>query len=408
MSGTIIMLSMNISDRARTHTQSSESRLLFVDNLRMLLITLVVLHHIALVYGAASPFYYSEPPINDLLAYKALLVFVLFNQAFFMGFFFLLSGYFVPRSYDHKGSVPYLKGRLLRLGIPLLVFIFVLGPISSLGIYQMPASLTGITTPLTWQQYPQLIEVGPLWFVERLLIFDFGYTLWRIISRNRKLRPLGNPKPPGYLAIGIFILALAAVSYLLRMVVPMGKTLPVLRYQVFQFPTMAYFPQYLSFFILGIIAYRRDWFRTIPDSWGYVGFGMALVVAVLLFPLALSSNMFSLKLTPASGNFVGNGKWQSAVYVLWDSIFSVGMCLGLITLFRRFLNKQRKLSRSMSQNSFAVFILHIPIIVFSAILMRGINLANLPKFFLAAVIIVPLCFAVAWLARKIPGVSKIV
>ena len=135
---------------------------------------------------------------------------------------------------------------------------------------------------------------------------------------------------------------------------------------------------------------------------------MALVAAVLLFPLALSSSMFSLKLTPASGNFVGNGKWQSAVYALWDSIFSVGMCLGLITLFRRFLKKQRKLSRSMSQNSFAVFILHIPIIVFSAILIRGINLPNLPKFFLAAVIIVPLCFTVAWLARKIPGVSKIV
>jgi glucan biosynthesis protein C len=128
----------------------------------------------------------------------------------------------------------------------------------------------------------------------------------------------------------------------------------------------------------------------------------------LLFPLALSSHMFSLKLTPASANFVGNGKWQSAVYVLWDSIFSVGMCLGLIILFRRYVNWQGKLSRSMSQQSFAVFILHTPIIVFAAVLMRGINLANLPKFFLASAIIVPLCFVVAWLVREIPGVSKIV
>ena len=49
----------------------------------------------------------------------------------------------------------------------------------TIGIYQMPAALTGITTPLTWQQYPHLIGVGPLWFVEMLLIFDVGYAAWR-------------------------------------------------------------------------------------------------------------------------------------------------------------------------------------------------------------------------------------
>ena len=134
---------------------------------------------------------------------------------------------------------------------------------------------------------------------------------------------LDDSKPPGYLAIGIFILALTMVSYLLRIVVPLGTTIPVL-----QFPTLAYLPQYLSFFIFGIIAYRRNWFRTIPVSMGYVGFGMALVAAVLLYPLALSGRMFSLKLTVVSGNFIGNGWWNSAVYALWDSIFSVGMCLG--------------------------------------------------------------------------------
>jgi peptidoglycan/LPS O-acetylase OafA/YrhL len=394
---------MGISDTAITHTQSPGSRLLFVDNLRIALTTLVVLHHIALVYGAISPFYYVEPPTNDLVAYTVLLVFALFNQAYFMGFFFLISGYFVPRSYDHKGSVSYLKGRLLRLGIPLLIFIFVLGPIASLGTYQMPASLTGITQPPTWQQYPRLIGVGPLWFVEMLLIFDFGYTLWRIVTKSRKSRQLDNSKPPSYLAIGIFILALAIVSYLLRIVVPMGTTIPVL-----QFPTLSYLPQYLSFFIFGIIAYRRDWFRTIPDSMGYVGFGMALAAAVVLFPLALSGHMFSLKLSVVSGNFVGNGWWHSAVYALWDSVFSVGMCLGLITLFRRYFNQQGKLSRMMSQQSFAVFIVHIPIVVFVAVLIRGINLENLPKFCLAAIIVVPLCFAVAWLARKIPEVSRVV
>jgi hypothetical protein len=38
----------------------------------------------------------------------------------------------------------------------------------------MPASLSGITTPLSWQDYPQLVGFGPMWFVAMLLIFDIG------------------------------------------------------------------------------------------------------------------------------------------------------------------------------------------------------------------------------------------
>lgn len=39
-----------------------------------------------------------------------------------MGFFFLLSGYFAAISYERKGAVRFARERLLRLGIPLLVY----------------------------------------------------------------------------------------------------------------------------------------------------------------------------------------------------------------------------------------------------------------------------------------------
>ena len=78
------------------------SRLFFIDHLRAALVTLVVLHHVAVVYGGIVPsFYYIEPPFNDPLAGLVLLGFALFNQAWFMGAFFLLAGYFAPGSFDH-------------------------------------------------------------------------------------------------------------------------------------------------------------------------------------------------------------------------------------------------------------------------------------------------------------------
>jgi glucan biosynthesis protein C len=397
---------MDLKDLQLTETSPVQaarvrtSRLFFIDHWRAALVTLVVLHHVALVYGAGAPFYYVEPPINDPLAFLVLLVFVLFNQAWFMGALFLIAGYFTPGSFDRKGSGSFLRGRLLRLGIPLIFFFFVLSPISSIGYWQMPASLTGITTPLSWQAYPYLLGMGPMWFVAMLLIFDFGYAAWRRLTRNRTSTSMSESSPPSYLGIGVFILALALVSYLVRIVIPMGK-------DVLGFPTISYLPQYLSFFVLGTVASRHDWFRTLPHPVGVVGIVIAVVAAVLLFPLALSGRLFSLEVTEPAG-FVGNGHWQSAVYALWDSTFAVGVCLAAITLFRRFINGQGRFGRFLSQHGYAVYIIHIPILVVIAIGLKGIPLEPLLKFGVVAVIAVPTCFAVAYIVRKIPGVSRIV
>jgi len=264
----------------------------------------------------------------------------------------------------------------------------------------MPADLTGITTPLTWQAYPHLLGMGPLWFVAILLIFDFGYAAWRMLIRNRTTDSMSESSLPSYLLIGVFILALAGISYLVRMIVPIGK-------EVLDFPTLSYLPQYLSLFVLGSIASRHNWFRTLRSFMGVVGFVAALVVVIFLFPLAFSGHLFSLELTPALANFTGNGHWQSAVYALWDSTFAVGMCLGVITLFRHLFYGQGKFVRLLSQHSYTVYVIHIPIVVFLAVALKGIQLENLLKFGIVAVITVPICFAVACIVRKIPLVSRI-
>jgi hypothetical protein len=377
------------------------SRLFFIDNLRTGLIILVVLHHVAVVYGGiVVPFYYFEPPFTDPLAFLVLLAFALVNQSWFMGALFLFSGYFTPGSFDRRGTGSFLKDRLLRLGIPLIIFYFVLGPISWIGLWQMPADLTGITNPFTWQTYSHFFGMGPLWFVAMLLIFDFGYAAWRMLTKNRTSDSMSKPSLPSYLLIGVFILALAAVSYLVRMVVPMGK-------DVLGFPTLAYLPQYLSLFVLGAVASRRNWFRTLPGSMGLAGFATALVAGVVLFPLAFSGRLLSLEFGPAFANLMGNGHWQSAVYALWDSAFAAGICLGMITLFRRFFNGQGRFGRFLSQHSYTVYVIHIPIVVFLAVALKGIVLGPLLKFGLVAAAAVPTTFAVAYIVRKIPFASRI-
>ena len=376
------------------------ARLFLFDHLRAALVILVVLHHVALVYGGIPPFYYMEPPTNDPLAGLVLLVFVLFNQAWFMGAFFFLAGYFTPGSFEQKGPGAFLKDRLLRLGIPLIIWIFILNPISAIGFFLMPASLTGITAPLTWQAYPHLLGLGPLWFVAMLLIFSFGYVAWRMLTRNRKSSSMSETPALSYPGIGIFILALALGSYLIRIIIPIGKS-------VLDFPTLAYLPQYLSFFVLGVIASRHHWLRALSSSMGIVGFVAALLATVFLFSIGFLSFLKAIENASPQIPPFGYGTWQSAVYALWDSIFAAGMILAVIVLFRRFFNGQGRLGRFLSQHSYTVYIIHIPIIVYLAFALRGIELWPLLKFGMMAVMVVPTCFVVAYIVRQIPGASRI-
>lgn len=341
-------------------------RLYFADNLRTWMVILVVLQHVALIYNT-------------------LYLFMMLNQAYFMGLLFLLAGYFTPGSFERKGPGTFLKDRLLRLGIPTLVYVFILSPIAGWG-YQMTHSPAGNAAAGHF-------ALGPMWFAVMLLVFDLGYLAWRTIVKNRPERPAAANCPKLFFrAVALFMLALAAASYLLRIAVPYG--IPILG-----FPSPGYLSQYLSFFLIGMLAFRRDWLRSISGSLGQLGFVLAMLATVILLPAALIGS---------GSAFIGHGSWQSAVFALWDSIFAVGMSLALITFFRRFVNGGKKLGRFLSQHSFTVYVIHVPVIVFLMLALSGIHINQLLKFGLAAVIGVQLCFGVAYLVRRIPYAKKII
>ena len=377
-------------------------RLYFVDYLRAGLVSLVMLHHTAITYGAIGSWYYTEPPVGPGTA--LLTLFTNFNQAWFMGAFFLISGYFSPSSFDRKGPRQFLKDRLIRLGIPLVVFFFVLSPITVyIAFSHLPSSqvvAAGFTPPLTfnWQFYVNSVGTGPLWFVEMLLIFEFGYSLWRMARKSvnaggEKGRPF-----PSYRSIAAFVLLLAISAYLVRAIVPIMA-------EVLGFPSIFDLPQYLSFFIIGTIAARGDWLRTMPSSMANRFFILALVASATLLPLAIiGTDVTSL----GWGSLLGYGSLSSAIYALWDSTFAVGMSMFAISFFRSHFNSPGKFWKISSQNFYAAYILQpLVIVIVTALLLSSVNLDSLLKFGLAIVIILPLTWGAAYVVRKIPFADRV-
>ena len=84
-----------------------------------------------------------------------------------MGFFFLLAGYFTPASLERKGYARFLGDRFLRLGIPLLAFIFILGPLTAAIVAFHEGKGFWRVFPYLWNH--TIIINGPLWFAQALL-----------------------------------------------------------------------------------------------------------------------------------------------------------------------------------------------------------------------------------------------
>jgi fucose 4-O-acetylase-like acetyltransferase len=149
----------------------------YIDCLRSVMIALVVLHHTAITYGASGGWFYYELHPSVTPSSVILTLFCATNQAYFMGILFLLAGYFTPNSLERKGYGRFLSDRFLRLGLPLLAFGLILGPLTVAMV--MAAEGKGFWSTFVWLWNHKEFINGPLWFNQALLMFSLAYCAWR-------------------------------------------------------------------------------------------------------------------------------------------------------------------------------------------------------------------------------------
>jgi len=237
-----------------------------------------------------------------------------------------------------------------------------------------------------------------LWFVEALLIFAGFYVLWRLFAKTLACPVQDGGKVPSNLIIALFTLALGAVTFIVRIWLPIGWSFEPLN---FQFP---FFPQYICMFIVGIIAYRHNWLVRIPNAIGKLWVCIALLLILILFP-ALFVLGGALKGDVTS--FTGGLHWQCFGYAVWEQFTGVAIIISLLFLFRNRFNRQGSVSKAMSASAYTAYIIHPPVVVLVTIAMRNISLYPLLKFALAVLIAVPLCFALGNFIRQLPLAKRI-
>jgi glucan biosynthesis protein C len=379
-------------------TTSMTKRLYFIDYLRVALTMLVIAHHAGQAYGPTGGTWpIPNPEISPLLG-----PFFAVNAMFFMGLFFLVSGYFVPLAYDRKGAVAFLKGRLVRLGIPILFFaLFVFSPIAYSWRPGRP-SLTEFVRYLYRTGWQELYM--HLWFLVHLLVYSIGYIVWRQLAqrvqRPTQSEPAGSKaRLPTHGTILLFVIALTLVGWVVRIKYPLDRWVPILVF----IAEPAHLPQYIGMFVIGILAYRGDWLRRLPTNTGVIWLAIGLVAAAGYYAYDLVGTR------PLSAILAKGGKdWRSLVFCTWEAFVCTGLGVGLLVLFREWLNRAPgRLLAAIVGAQYGAYIFHLLVVLGVQTGLAAVPLPPFPKFVLATFTAAALSFGLGHLAKQLPGVNKI-
>jgi surface polysaccharide O-acyltransferase-like enzyme len=107
--------------------------------------------------------------------------------------------------------------------------------------------------------------------------------------------------------------------------------------------------------------------------------------------------------------YVGGWRWQSAGYALWESLFCMAMCAGLLVLYREHFNGRGRVSKLMSDNSFGIYFVHPPVVVAVSQMLVRLTLPPLAKWLMMAPLAFLATLAVVHLAlRRMPLLRRII
>jgi len=352
------------------NAESKGIRYLFLDNIKVLFTIIVIFWHTMVTYFEVGWWYYKESnpvdPFSDIFFLLITSIGGVF-QTSLLGLFFLLGGYFTPRSYDRKGVRSFWKERLIRLGIPLLLYIVVINPImiyilSKLGILPWSTNpmLQGtfldyyFSRFLSWEDFINFISFGgPMWFLRLLLIFTVVYTFWRQITKlssvQRKIpKELSIPRYPYLLILAI---GLGCLTFLIRIVFPIDvRPLEIPWGQLIQ---------YLMMFSIGVICIRYLWFEKMTKKhvkiW-LITIIISLVVIYIDFFIAIAIEVDFV-------DFSGGANIHAFLFALVDNVICMGVIFVLIKVFYAKFNKQGPILRNLSTSAYHMYLLHPLILV---------------------------------------------
>jgi fucose 4-O-acetylase-like acetyltransferase len=357
----------------------------WVDTLRVVLISGVIVVHTATAYVTDfAGYYYDDERVTNSAVSIAFALPALMGGIFGLGPLFVVAGWFSVRSMERRGTAGFVGSRLLRLGVPLVVFLLVVNPLADyLGNLWDERG--------TFLDYLAVTEFSIMWFVVALLVCSLGY------AALRSVRPLDGPRPrPGgrALVVAAAVIAVGSLAVWQRTTLLDEHLLNV---------RVSAWTQAAVLFALGVMAGEAGWDGRLPRHVEHrLGQVTAVGVGLTLVLVAYTGARDQLDMA------LGGVNWASVSFAVLYGVVSIAFTMWCLAWLRRRWPTHGPLMTKAGRGSYATYLLHPVVLVSVMLAFRAVPLGAELKFVVVSVVAVPVCFAVGYAVTRLPGVGRVV
>jgi peptidoglycan/LPS O-acetylase OafA/YrhL len=330
----------------------SSERFHYLDNLRAVAMLLGVFLHAALAYAEPARSIWIATDRSGSVAIDAGIWFI---HLFRMSLFFLLSGYFGKLLWSRRGGWAYLKGRLIRIALPFVLFYpFLWGAsmvviVFALSYLKEPLGIIGLIAESIkkgqTEGEQETFTLMHLWFLYYLMMFvllsiplaNLKFEWLRQIIRN----PLGLSLLPLVLACAV-----------------LGTEVPLPAPESF-WPAVWPFLFYGTFYWVGWQMFGQE---ALMARWERMAALIFVGCVTLYVPYYWLLPRLEIEMLLQQG-VVSQPPWQKVCLALLTGYLSLGLTISSLGLGRRFLNSNRATLRFLADASYWIYLVHLPLVL---------------------------------------------
>jgi len=355
-------------------TSPSTERIHSLDSLRAIMMLLGLLLHSGMTYIVLQ---HEVWPIKDPNATHPFIDYLVFYiHSFRMQIFFLVAGFFGAMLFYERGVSKMIKNRLTRITLPFVVFLFLVWPFLVGGFKFSGMVFAGKENTLSetlvlFSNFSTYIPSSTLhlWFLYNLTYMTTVAIL--LVLGLRKFPSITSKMTAVFewvvqqpiLRVGIFAIFTTFLYFV------MGQA--EVRGVVKLIPNPLGTTYYFYFYIVGWFFYRAKHllYQMMRLDWVCTVLGMGLYTLAFLMPDSYSESI----------TFINQA------LVVWFSVF------GITGLFLRYASDYSPIMRYISDSSYWVYLIHLPITIIVPGLIANWSLPPLVKFMTCTLITVLIC-----------------
>jgi len=379
--------------------------------LRAFVTVLVLAHHAVLAYVpfaaavpvslAAQPRIWQAFPVVDAQKWGGFGLFTSFNDIFFMSLMFFVSGLFVWKGLERKGSGTFLRDRMLRLGVPFVAAAAIIAPLAYYPTY-LQMGRRGLAGYYREWSALGTWPAGPAWFVWVLLAFDcVAAALFAMIPRWGEAFGGFLTRAARRPAVFFGILVAASAAAYIPMALVFNPFVWV-EFGPFFFQTSRIL-HYLVYFLTGaaVGACGTEGGLFAPDGKLARRWPLWCVAAVIFFGAAIA--VFLAAIAAQNSPY----KWGTVGGVTF-ALSCGASCLASLALFVRFARKPRRIFDSLRDNAYGMYLVHYPFASWLQLALLNANLPGAAKGIIVIIGTVALSWGATAALRRIPAVARVI